>query len=545
MTAGTKYEMGFLSTQQIAKKRFVAAKNITLFSISTSLLACSLTALPWWAFLPLVAAQLELFARVYDLGILGKVKRFPSPKSAFEKPTAVYTWEELAQHGTEQSAWIAINGFVYDITQFIDRHPGGKEILLLCTGRDATDLFNSYHPFTKLPRQVLAKYRIGSLSSYEHPVYKPDSGFYTEAADAVKKYFEQTGKNSKDPIGMIQRMVPVYVTFVLAYVLVYAVPNLSFGTRFGLAVVLGVCQGMPLTGWMHDASHTAIGNSERWWWNVGRFALDYVSGSSMLSWRNQHVIGHHVYTNVMGADPDLPNTLEGDPRRLVHEQVFASIYRWQHLYLPPLYGLLALKSRIQDVIEIFSKHTNGPIRVNPISTQDHLRMVSSKCVWAFYRIIVPFVFLPVISSVTNFLPLFFATEFTTGYWLAFNFQVSHVSDDCEFLFSDHSKRADGKCPAVVEDEWALSQIRTTMDYGHGDPVATYFSGALNYQTIHHLFPSVSQCHYPEITPIVMQIAQKHGVKFNVFNNFPTAFYAHWRHLRDLSREGKPAELKLE
>lgn len=55
------------------------------------------------------------------------------------------------------------------------------------------------------------------------------------------------------------------------------------------------------------------------------------------------MVGHHIYTNVFGADPDLPEEAEGDPRRLVHRQKWASMYRYQHLYLPPLYGILGLK----------------------------------------------------------------------------------------------------------------------------------------------------------------------------------------------------------
>ena len=133
----------------------------------------------------------------------------------------------------------------------------------------------------------------------------------------------------------------------------------------------------------------------------------------------------------------------------------------------------------------------------------------------------------------------------TGYWLAFNFQVSYVSDGLDFFFSDRSKVKNGKCPAVIEQEWAETQIKTTLDYGHGDPMAAYLSGALNYQTIHHLFPTVSQYHYPKITPIVMKIAEKHGYEFNVYNSFYQAISAHFRHLHKLGQKGKPAEFKLE
>lgn len=72
---------------------------------------------------------------------------------------------------------------------------------------------------------------------------------------------------------------------------------------------------------MHDSSHLAFGNSEVWWQVAGRLAMDFYAGANMTSWHNQHVIGHHIYTNVFMADPDLPNKAENDPRRLVDRQV--------------------------------------------------------------------------------------------------------------------------------------------------------------------------------------------------------------------------------
>lgn len=49
---------------------------------------------------------------------------------------------------------------------------------------------------------------------------------------------------------------------------------------------------------MHDSSHLAFGNSEIWWKVAGRLAMDFYAGANMTSWHNQHVIGHHIYTNV-------------------------------------------------------------------------------------------------------------------------------------------------------------------------------------------------------------------------------------------------------
>ncbi|KAJ3030670.1 UNVERIFIED_CONTAM: hypothetical protein HDU68_008197 [Siphonaria sp. JEL0065] len=62
---------------------------------------------------------------------------------------------ELSQHSTEESAFIAIEGRVFDLTSFLDGHPGGKRVLLPLLGRDATDAFKLYHSI--LP--TLSKYK--------------------------------------------------------------------------------------------------------------------------------------------------------------------------------------------------------------------------------------------------------------------------------------------------------------------------------------------------------------------------------------------------
>lgn len=58
-------------------------------------------------------------------------------------PSVSYT--ELSAHAHESSAWLLIHGNVYDLTSFLDDHPGGKSILLSHAGRDATEGFAEIH----------------------------------------------------------------------------------------------------------------------------------------------------------------------------------------------------------------------------------------------------------------------------------------------------------------------------------------------------------------------------------------------------------------
>jgi hypothetical protein len=59
-------------------------------------------------------------------------------RDAGETPT--YTEEDVASRNNRTECWTIINGVVYDITDYIDYHPGGDEILLAC-GKDGTSLF--------------------------------------------------------------------------------------------------------------------------------------------------------------------------------------------------------------------------------------------------------------------------------------------------------------------------------------------------------------------------------------------------------------------
>lgn len=79
------------------------------------------------------------------------------------------------------------------------------------------------------------------------------------------------------------------VTYNLAFISLTS----SFQAKIVSAITFGVCHALNTMHIMHDASHGAIGHSETWWWSIGRLTLDWISGSSMLAWHNQHIVGHH------------------------------------------------------------------------------------------------------------------------------------------------------------------------------------------------------------------------------------------------------------
>ncbi|KAG6507404.1 hypothetical protein ZIOFF_032747 [Zingiber officinale] len=91
------------------------------------------------------------------------VIRVASPSLVEEMADSrVYHFDEVAKHNVAKDCWLIIDGKVYDVTPFIDDHPGGDEVLLAVTGMDATNDFEDIgHSSTA--RDMMAKYYIGEI----------------------------------------------------------------------------------------------------------------------------------------------------------------------------------------------------------------------------------------------------------------------------------------------------------------------------------------------------------------------------------------------
>jgi len=260
--------------------------------------------------------------------------------------------------------------------------------------------------------------------------------------------------------------------------------------------------------------------------------MDVFSACSFEAWLHQHTVGHHIYTNVLSIDPDCPMEATDDIRRILPHQKWSARYWLQWIYLPILYCLYALKVRIQDITQFWGLSMNGNIRVNPRfrSMESFLIQFLGKAFWLWRCVYVP-LYVWKNNFWNEFLPLFLTLEFMSGYYLTWNFQVSHVTTGMEWpMPRKDPKTGELRIPA----EWAKAQIETAMDYAHDSVMMTYLSGALNYQSIHHLFPCVSQYYYPDISNIVQETCREFHVKFNHVNTFRDAFILHLRQLYDMS-----------
>ena len=100
------------------------------------------------------------------------------------------TLEQLAQHNTPTDCWIAIDSVVYDVTKFLNSHPGGRGALLSFAGKDATQVFYDLHKKNVLERYG-PKLKIGLLEGS-----KP---FENSVIDSVTPFAEHTAHKWSSP----------------------------------------------------------------------------------------------------------------------------------------------------------------------------------------------------------------------------------------------------------------------------------------------------------------------------------------------------------
>jgi len=73
------------------------------------------------------------------------------------------TMSEVATHAVAADCWSAVNGKVYDLTQWIDKHPGGPVVIEALCGKDGSAGFNNQHQGERDPAEELKRYLVGAL----------------------------------------------------------------------------------------------------------------------------------------------------------------------------------------------------------------------------------------------------------------------------------------------------------------------------------------------------------------------------------------------
>lgn len=335
--------------------------------------------------------------------------------------------------------------------------------------------------------------------------------FFQSLKAAIETYFKENNIRKTGNTRLYIKTVVLIPAAIALYLLLLfvSIPVLPGLLLSGLLGFVLACIGFNV---MHDACHGSY-SRKRWVNELLGLTLNAL-GSNAFIWKQKHNVIHHTYTNIDGVDDDIAKS---PVIRECSTQPWAPIHRIQHLYLPLMYSVSSLLwVFLTDFIKYLSRKVyRTPLQ--PMKLNDHIIFWASKVLYVVF-----YIFIPILCvGWQGWLAGFLAMHAVMGFTLSIVFQLAHVVEETEFETVAQEDK-------VIENEWAIHQIKTTANFSPGNKIVSWFAGGLNYQIEHHLFPRISHVHYPAISKIVKAKCAEYGLPYHSIPTMMLAVRSHFR-----------------
>ncbi|KAI7852381.1 delta-6-fatty acid desaturase [Circinella umbellata] len=418
----------------------------------------------------------------------------------------VYTRQEFAvitqdakDGKPDARKYIIIDNKVYDVTEFVEDHPGGADVLLTHVGKDASDVFHAMHPESAY--ETLANCYTGDIEPA--PSQLQNSDFATEMRELRDK-LESQGYFNSNQLFYLYKVVSTLAICATAFVMLYLWGKTSTLAVVGAGFLVGLFWQQ--CGWLaHDFGHHQCFKDRSLNDIAVVFLGDFCQGFSLSWWKNKHNT-HHASTNVSGHDPDIDTapvllwdevasanyygSLQGDDAfsRFMAENVLP----YQTRYFFFVLAFARFSWAIQSVLYMLNE--------GALNKSKKLCFFERACLFAHW-----FIFTAAtifwIGSIKNMFLFFLMSQTTTGYLLALVFALNHNG-----------------MPVITQEkaetmEFYEIQVITGRDVALG-PLGDWFMGGLNYQIEHHVFPSMPRHNLKKVRPMVKSICDKYNIHYH-------------------------------
>ena len=287
-----------------------------------------------------------------------------------------------------------------------------------------------------------------------------------------------------------------------------------------LTVVIGI--GMAGVGMnvMHDSNHESFSNKK--WVNKVMGSSMYILAGNVYNWKVQHNVLHHTFTNIPGFDEDID---AGRIIRFNKNTKWLKIHQFQKYYSFFLYGLLTINWAITTDFRQMHKYLKRKLSYGkfPNPAAEWTTLIVTKIVYYLLWIVLPLLVLDI--AWWKVLIGFFVMHYTAGIILSVVVQLAHIVPIAEMPLPDKEGN--------LEHTWAVHQLYTTANFAPNNKFIFWYTGGLNHQVEHHIFPHISHIHYGKIAKIVKETALEFNLPYNEYKTFHKAISEHFNQLKTL------------
>jgi len=357
-----------------------------------------------------------------------------------------------------------------------------------------------------------------------------NSVFYSALKNEVEEYF-RTKNIKKTGNWKLYLKTSLLISSAIALYLVLLLTPITLASGIVMSVALGFVLASIGFNVMHDACHGSY-SSKKWVNTLLGYSLNALGGNSFI-WKFKHNILHHTYTNVEGIDDDIAKS---PIMRQCESQKWVPAHRFQHLYVLLVY---AISSFAWVMMMDFNKYFKQKVCSTPLQkmkTMDHVIFWASKVLYVVFYVVIPVMFVGWQAWAIGFACMHLAL----GLILALVFQLAHVVEHVEFETATID-------PKLIDNEWAVYQVKTTADFAPRNHFINWYVGGLNFQIEHHLFPRISHVHYPAISKIVEQVCERFEIPYQQFPTMGQAIASHFRMMKQLGKKPQapvPAMIRI-
>lgn len=361
-----------------------------------------------------------------------------------------------------------------------------------------------------------------------NPKFQPlnPTDFSKTLRSRVNSYFKDNNLNKTGNFGMFLKSGIMLTLFfgpllVLCTGIVSSIPLV-----FALYITSGIGMAGIGMGVMHDAIHGSYSKNKRVN-KIMSYTMNLI-GANATTWKIQHNVLHHTFTNIEDSDDDIntPIFLRFSPHAEKHW-----IQRYQHFYVWFFYGISTLLwITAKDFVNAVRYNKMGHYKGARKFWQEITDISMWKVLYYSYALVLPMIFLPVAWWIV--LLAFITMHVVTGTSVSVVFQTAHVMPDMDYPVPTNT--------GVIDNDWAVHQMATTTNFSPNSRFLSWCIGGLNYQVEHHLFPNICHVHYKNVSKIVAEVAAEYGVPYHVKKTFMGAVVDHLGMLRSLGHMDAPA-----